>query len=210
MQLFKGSNNKPLCLPGFEKVNRYNDPTQNDAVVAKIVPGEFYITRHNEMITTVLGSCIAVCVYDTASGIGGMNHFMLPSMNGQGISDNDYFNVCGRYGDNAMKNLLSGMLKHGAKRQSLKIKVFGGGQILASKGDVGARNIEFINEYIAKKELVVTGMDVGGMYPRKVNFYPDTGRAQVKKLKSLNNDTIFQREQNYETELTRRPLSDDL
>jgi len=207
VKLFNGSNNKiPLCLPGFEKVNRYNDVTRNDAVVAKIVPGEFYVTCNNEMITTVLGSCIAVCAYDMENGIGGMNHFMLPSMVGEGVSSDWHFNGCGRYGDNAMKNLLKCMIKHGAKRHSIKIKVFGGGQILASKGDVGGRNIEFINEYVAQKQLVITGMDVGDVYPRKVQFFPDSGLVQVKKLKSLNNDTIFQREQSYECELTHRPL----
>jgi len=196
----------PLCLPGFEKVNRYHDPTQNDAVVAKIVPGEFYVTRNKESITTVLGSCIAVCVYDLENGIGGMNHFMLPSLNGEGVSGDWHVNGCGRYGDRAMKNLLNCMVKNGAKRHLLKIKVFGGGQILTSKGDVGGQNIAFINEYIANKQLTLVGMDVGDAYPRKINFFPDTGQVQVKKLRSLNNDTIFQREQSYECELTHRPL----
>jgi len=195
---------KPRCLPGFEHVNRYNDPTNNNAVVAKIIPGEFYITRHSEMITTVLGSCISVCVYDLEEGIGGMNHFMLPGMGSEGVANDWHVNGCGRYGDLAMKNLLKGMLKHGAKRENLKIKVFGGGQILRSKGDVGGRNIEFINEYIARKNLVVTGMNVGDDLPRKVNFFPLTGKVMVKKLNTLNNDTIFQREKCYEEDLSHR------
>jgi len=200
----------PLCLPGFEKINRYHDATQNDAVVAKIIPGEFYVTQNKEMITTVLGSCIAVCAYDMENGIGGMNHFMLPSRNGESVSSDWHFNGCGRYGDNAMKNLLKCMIKNGAKRNAIKIKIFGGGQILASKGDVGGRNIEFINEYAAQKQLVVMGQDVGDVYPRKINFSPESGRVQVKKLKSLNNDTIFQREQTYECELTHRSLPGSL
>lgn len=205
MKLFTGcKKEKQRCLPGFEHVNRYKDPLQNDLVVAKIIPGEFYITRHSEMITTVLGSCISVCVYDLEEGIGGMNHFMLPGLGSEGISNDWHVNGCGRYGDLAMKNLLNGMLKHGAKRQNLKIKVFGGGQILRSKGDVGGRNIEFINEYIAHKNLVVTGMNVGDDLPRKVNFYPQSGKVMVKKLEALNNDTIFQREKCYEEDLSHR------
>ncbi len=207
MKIFKGLNTKiPVCLPGFEKVNRYLDETRDNQVVAKIVPGEFYITRRKEMITTVLGSCIAVCAYDLKNRIGGMNHFLLPMIGGNGTATDWHVNGCGRYGDRAMKNLLSSMIKHGAQRQLIKIKVFGGGQILASKGDVGGQNIDFINEYIASKQLTVVSMDVGDVFPRKVNFFPETGRVQVKKLKSLNNDTIFQREQNYECELTHRPL----
>lgn len=207
MKFFKNKkNDKPLCLFGFEHVNRYHDPLQDDLVVAKIVPGEFYITRHQEMITTVLGSCISVCVYDLAEGIGGMNHFMLPSIGLEGQPEDWHVNGCGRYGDLAMKNLLSGMLKNGAKRENLKIKVFGGGQILRSKGDVGGRNIEFITEYIANKNLVVTSMDVGDDFPRKVKFFPLTGKVMVKKLQTLNNDTIFQREQSYDEDLLHKPL----
>lgn len=198
-------NDKPLCLFGFEQVNRYTDPLQDNQVVAKIIPGQFYITRHSEMITTVLGSCISVCAYDLTEGIGGMNHFMLPSVGPEGQPEDWHVNGCGRYGDLAMKNLLKGMIKHGAKRENLRIKVFGGGQILRSKGDVGGRNIEFITEYIANKNLVVEGMDVGDDFPRKVNFFPLTGKVMVKKLKNLNNDTIFQREKNYEDDLSHDP-----
>lgn len=212
MKFFNGKkNDKPLCLFGFEHINRYSDPLQDNKIVAKIIPGEFYITRHPEMITTVLGSCISVCAYDLDEGIGGMNHFMLPSMGPEGQPEGQpedwHVNGCGRYGDLAMKNLLKGMIKHGAKRENLKIKVFGGGQILRSKGDVGGRNIEFITEYIANKSLVVTGMDVGDDFPRKVNFFPLTGKVMVKKLKNLNNDTIFQREKSYEDDLSHARLS---
>ena len=207
MSFFNAKKNEvPLCLFGFEHINRYNDPLQDNNVVAKIVPGEFYITRHAEMITTVLGSCISVCAYDLVNGIGGMNHFMLPSMGSEGQVEDWHVNGCGRYGDLAMKNLLEGMIKHGAKREDLKIKVFGGGQILRSKGYVGERNIEFIIEYIANKNLTVDGIDVGDDFPRKINFFPLTGRVMVRKLMKLNNDTIFQREKSYDDDLSHRPL----
>ena len=192
-----------LVSDEFVGVDRYWDPC-NQTFAAKIVPGEYYVSSSAELITSVIGTSIATCVRDTRLGIGGMNHFMLPGMGSEGVANDWHVNGCGRYGDLAMKNLLKGMLKHGAKRQNLKIKVFGRGQILRSKGDVGGRNIEFINEYIARKNLVVTGMNVGDDLPRKVNFFPLTGKVMVKKLNTLNNDTIFQREKCYEEDLSHR------
>ncbi|OOZ38019.1 hypothetical protein BOW53_16745 [Solemya pervernicosa gill symbiont] len=134
----------PRSLPGFEDVKRYWDKT-NDIFSAKILPGEFYVTANDELITTVLGSCVSVCIRDRIFGIGGMNHFMLPHDNsGTGswvASDN--VSVSTRYGTYAMEHMINEILKNGGNRKNFEVKVFGGGRILANMTDVGIKNINF-------------------------------------------------------------------
>ena len=185
-------------LPGFEHVKRYWDKTQNQAI-AKILPGEFYVTKNRELISTVLGSCISACIWDTIMGVGGMNHFMLPGKNdshgSQGWQNNASY-TC-RYGNWAMEYLINEILKNGGNRKNLKCKIFGGGKIISTMTDVGEGNIEFVDSYLQNEEISVVAQDVGGPWPRKVFFDPNSGKARIKKLRSLHNDTITQREQEY-------------
>ena len=183
----------------FEHIKRYVDKQRN-IVVAKILPGEFYVTKHEEAISTVLGSCISACIWDDMMRIGGMNHFMLP-VKGDGVgsfgwqNDNSY--TC-RYGLWAMEYLINEILKHGGHRRNLKVKLFGGGNVIANmSSDVGGRNIQFAQEYVENEGLTVIGSDVGGNLPRKILFYPTTGKVLVKKLHSTHNDTIQRRESQY-------------
>lgn len=186
------------ALPGFDGINRFIDKNKN-MVIAKVLPGEFYVTRHNEMIATVLGSCIAACIWDEANGVGGMNHFMLPLQNthhsDSWSADNGY--AC-RYGNWAMEYLINEILKHGAVRRNLKAKVFGGGRIMSGKAsDVGEGNIEFVIEYLHNENIKLVTQDTGGIYPRKVMFHPLSGRVFMKALQSLHNETIEKREKEY-------------
>ena len=199
---------KPV-FPEFEHIKRYVDK-QRGIVVAKILPGEFYVTKQEEAISTVLGSCISACIWDDRMKIGGMNHFMLP-IKGDGIGangwqeDNSY--TC-RYGLWAMEYLINEVLKHGGSRHNLKVKLFGGGKVLASmSSDVGERNIQFAQEYVQNEGLQVISTDVGGPWPRKVLFFPNTGKALVKKLQTTHNDTIQRREIQYRDSLD-QPASD--
>jgi chemotaxis protein CheD len=127
----------PKAIAGFESINRYWDTT-NNIYAAKILPGEFYVTMTGELITTVQGSCVSACVRDTATGIGGMNHFMLPA----GISrtgktwSNTPVNAQTRYGNIAMERLINVILAGGGKRQNLEIKLFGGGRVLQIDSDI--------------------------------------------------------------------------
>lgn len=186
-------------LPGFSNIKRYWDKHRK-IVVAKILPGEFYISRNNEVISTVLGSCISACIWDDRNRIGGMNHFMLPLKRDDhgsiGWQDNiDY--TC-RYGNWAMEYLVNEILKNGGNRRYLKAKIFGGGQIIKGiSGDVGAGNISFVLEYLKNENIELVSGDYGGNTPRKVVFHPLTGKAQMKRLQSLHNDTIQQRESQY-------------
>jgi chemotaxis protein CheD len=152
------------------------------------------------MIVTVLGSCVAACIRDRVSGIGGMNHFMLP--NGGSAAGRDA-SPSMRYGDYAMNVLIDALLKAGARRDHLEAKVFGGGNVLRgfSAINVGERNAHFVREYLQDARIRIEAEDLVGLYPRKVYFFPATGKVLVKKLKQLNNYTLVRREHDYANRL---------
>lgn len=200
----------PKSLPGFEHINHYWDGL-NNMPAAKILPGEYYVTKTNEIITTVLGSCISVCIHDLSAGIGGMNHFMLPaSKSGDWKGAEDPVSEANRYGNHAMEHMINELLKYGATREHLELKVFGGGQIISRFTHIGEKNIQFIHLYIQNERLHLAGEDVGGVSARKVVYFPATGRVRVKKLKQLKNDTIVQREHKYITEIEKRPVKGEI
>lgn len=165
---------------------------------AKILPGEYYATKRDMLIVTVLGSCVAACVRDKVMGIGGMNHFMLPDNDSNGIAS-----PSARYGAYAMEILINHLLKLGAQRKNLEAKVFGGGQVLRgfTTRTVGERNAEFVMHYLNTEQIKVVASDLLDIYPRKVYFFPQSGRVVVRKLKSVHNDTIIDREREYEHRL---------
>lgn len=201
----------PAALPGFEGINRYWDD-QHGCIAAKILPGEYYVTRGDELLVTVLGSCVSACIRDRESGIGGMNHFMLPVDNGNGSGswDSHGLGASTRYGSHAMESLINDIIKHGGVRRNLEIKVFGGGKILAHMIDIGRKNIEFVRAYIQTEGLRLVAEDLAGMYPRKVYYLPATGKAYVKKLVTMRNDTIVERERAYLDNLARKPVEGDV
>ena len=184
---------RPRALPGFQHVNRYWDK-QHGIYGAKILPGEFYVSTDGEMVVTVLGSCVSACIRDRIFRIGGMNHFMLP----QGESDwGGAKNASTRYGFHAMEQLINTILKNGGNRKNLEVKLFGGGRILNSMTDIGRKNIDFVRDYISREGFEVTAEDLGDIYPRKVHYFPGTGKVMVKRLRALHNNTIVERESSY-------------
>jgi len=193
-------------LPGFESIKRYWDKT-HDCVAAKILPGEYYVSATNELITTVLGSCISVCIRDSKNGIGGMNHFMLPT--DKNVNDT-VVSEAARYGNYAMEHMINDILHYGGERRNLEFKVFGGGKVLDMKMDIGKKNIDFVFEYLKMESYKVISNDVGDVYPRKVIYFPISGVARVKKLKKLHNQTIISRENKYLDEIKQAPVSGDI
>ncbi len=199
----------PAIFSGFEGINRYWDKS-HDSFAAKILPGEYFVTQEDEIIVTVLGSCISACVRDKIFGIGGMNHFMLPA-SAQDMSH--HLEVGGnsteatRYGSYAMEMLINDILKHGGRRENLEIKIFGGGKIIKNMSDVGERNISFIREYIRNESLLLLSEDVGDICPRKVVYHPNSGKVKMKRLRSLHNDTLIQREETYQHQIEEQPTS---
>lgn len=196
----------PPAFPQFGHIKRHWDPTAG-VYAAKLLPGDYYVTTEGEMITTVLGSCVSACVRDTQRRLGGMNHFMLPlESEGRAAWSSDV-SAATRYGNVAMERLINDLLKCGARRENLEFKLVGGGRVLAAMTDIGARNIEFVREYMRTEGYRVSGEDLGDAFPRKVNYFPETGRVQVKKLTNMRNETIAAREQNYLKELGTAPNS---
>lgn len=188
-------------LRGFEHVNRYYDP-QRKTMSAKILPGELYVTNQDEVIVTVLGSCVSACIWDEGLAIGGMNHFMLPATAEQSrLVDFTNASEAARYGTFAMEHLINSILKAGGRRGHLLVKIVGGGQVLKGATDIGDRNISFVREFIRNERLSLQGEHVGGVLPRKVSFHPLTGRALVKELQSTANTTISDREMQYATRI---------
>jgi len=191
---------QPKALKGFRSINRYWDKDRG-IWGAKILPGEFYVTLHEEVIVTVLGSCISACIRDKKLGIGGMNHFMLPSS-----GDPSQLSGSNRYGNYAMENLINEILKNGGSRENLEAKIFGGGKILANMTDVGSRNIQFVEDYLKTENIQVVSEDIGDVCPRKVAYIPATGKAFMKRLRSLHNDTVVSRERDYLKDLEQTPV----
>ena len=175
--------------------NLYYDRTF-DCEAAKILPGEYYYTRKPMLIVTVLGSCVAACIRDRVSGIGGMNHFMLPDSGGEG---GNLSSASMRYGSYAMEVLINQLMKTGARRENLEAKVFGGGNVLRgfTAINVGERNAEFVRDFLRAENIRIVAEDLNDIHPRKVYFFPATGKVLVKKLKQLNNYTLVKREQDY-------------
>ena len=165
---------QPHGLPGQANLFYFDSHFQCSAV--KVLPGEHFVSGDDLLITTVLGSCIAACLWDAQQRVGGMNHFLLP--------DSDAPEASGRYGAHAMDLLISEMLKLGACREHLQAKIFGGAQVMHSFTtlNVGERNTRFVQDYLATERIPVVSEDVLDIYPRKVVFFPVTGKAMVKRL----------------------------
>ncbi|MCE3252942.1 MAG: cheD [Cellvibrio sp.] len=175
----------------------------------KILPGEYFVTNGDKMIVTVLGSCVAVCLRDKAIGIGGMNHFLLP---GDGSDGPGLLTESARYGVYAMELLINHLLKMGANRTRMEAKVFGGGNVLRGLtiNNVGRRNAEFVLDYLHTERIPVAARDLLDEYPRKVYFFPESGTVLVKKIKSLHNTTIIDRESEYRMRVKFTSISGDV
>ena len=197
------------ALPGFEHINRHWDPTRGNWA-ARILPGEYYVTRSKELVVTTLGSCVSACVRDVRSGLGGMNHFMLPVRQRVGTWEATCANAATRYGQFAMEMLINTILANGGSRMALEVKIFGGGRILRAMTDIGASNVRFVHEYLEAESLAIAAEDCGGIYPRNVVYYPWSGRVRVLRLRSLRDDTIVRRERTYMDSLDDKPIVGDI
>jgi chemotaxis protein CheD len=139
----------------------------------QITQGETFVTTQpDEVLTTVLGSCVAACIRDPMAGVGGLNHFLLPGTEG---GDSDSLS----YGVNAMELLINGLMQNGAQRNRMEAKLFGGANVMAALSDVGSRNCEFAIQFLQKEGIRHAGGDLGGTSPRKVEYWPLTGRARL-------------------------------
>lgn len=186
-------------VPTENSPTRYYDKTF-DTEAAKILPGEYFATDKDLVLVTVLGSCVAACIRDLRTGVGGMNHFMLPR------SEQDPSNpvsMSARYGTFAMEILINQLFKMGARRETMEAKVFGGGNVLRgfTSNNIGESNANFVMEYLHNEGIRVVAEDMLGVHPRKIYFFPRTGKVLVKKIRELHNHTIVERESEYNMRL---------
>ena len=158
----------------------------------KLLPGEYYVTGKDMVLTTVLGSCVSACLRDTTAGIGGMNHFMLPNDADPSCRDSA---AAMRYGAYAMEVLLNELIKAGARRERLEAKVFGGGAVLANMTmlNIGERNADFVLRYLQLEQVRIAAQDLRGDLPRRINYFPGSGRVTVRKLVKQNDVLLVQK-----------------
>jgi chemotaxis protein CheD len=195
----------PRALPGFESIRRYRNAS--GISTARILPGEYYVTREDEVIDTVLGSCVAACIRNPRLGIGGMNHFMLPRPNGSGADA--WEKVAGRatrYGTASMEQLINSVLGAGGTRQDLEVKIFGGGRVLPKLTDIGARNIAFVREFLKQEGLKIASEDAGDTCSRHIQYFPRSGRVRVRHL-SARTAELGAKEQRYLDQLEKAPVA---
>lgn len=189
---------------------RWFDPTFKIMAV-KVLPGEHYVsTAGQEMIVTVLGSCVAACIWDPRLKIGGMNHFMLPGDSAAGAPVDKAM----RYGTFAMEELINDLLRRGARRADLEIKVFGGGNVLPTIGQasipIGDRNAEFVRRFLQDEGFHIAAEDLGGLHPRRIHFFPRLGKVIRLFLKKDVERAVLNREMSYRTRLQTSEVEGDV
>jgi chemotaxis protein CheD len=190
--------------------NRYYDPHLACEAV-KLLPGEYYVGTGELVLVTALGACVAACIRDRQSGIGGMNHFMLGD-DGPAAHTLPLAGRAARYGTHVMEVLINELLRKGARRANLEAKVFGGGcaTVQPAENGAGRRNARFVVDFLRTEGLPVVARDVLGNYPRKVYFFPGSGRVLVKKMLRQHNDTLLRRERSYAARLSHAPLAGEI
>jgi chemotaxis protein CheD len=198
-RIIAGAPELPPALPHFEHIRRTWDADLG-VPVAKLLPGDYYVTRHNEAIFTVLGSCVSACVRERKLGIGGMNHFMLPLDRSGGTSAwaESLVSSATRYGNVAMERLINDIMRLGGQRANLEFKVIGGGKVLDMALDVGARNAQFVRDYLKTEGFLIAAEDLGDCFARKLYYNPATGKLRVKRLTSTVNRAVFDREREFQ------------
>lgn len=178
------------------------------AWMVKILPGEFYVTeKAEELLVTVLGSCVSACIRDPRTGIGGMNHFMLPK--GEAGSWGDELQSA-RYGNFAMEKLINELIKLGCSRSDMEIKVFGGGNVIESNSAIGSQNAEFVLRYLENEGLRCAAQDLGGAFPRRIQYEPSTGRVVRRFLGGGDRDMIARNELEYANRLTKKSTAGEI
>jgi chemotaxis protein CheD len=173
--------------------SRASAPTFDRGVVTTIHQGDCLVGGEEDLtFSTILGSCVSACIRDVDANVGGMNHFLLAEPSGNA---RDRYGASARYGAFAMEQLINKVLTRGSGRKAnLEIKVFGGGLINSALTDVGAKNIEFVHEFLENEGYKITGEDVGGSYARRVMFKPHSGRAFIKRLDSVAGASVAKEE----------------
>lgn len=176
--------------------------------MVKVMPGMHCLSDDpDEILVTVLGSCVAACIRDPDSGIGGMNHFMLPESE---FGDWGGVSAAMRFGNHAMEILVNDVLRSGCPRRRLEIKVFGGANLIKGRRDIGHTNAAFIERYLTHERLPIAASDLGGTRPRRIHYYPSTGKVRLRYLGRSDDQSIFDAERRLVRELRDKPVGGEI
>ncbi len=175
-----------------------------DVKVITLYSGDYFVTdKPGHMIVTILGSCVAACMHDPVSRIGGMNHFLLPEGMENGVVNNG---ESARYGAYAMEQLINGIIALGGMKSRLEVKVFGGGNVINSSAMIGSRNVSFVRRFLKDEGLTISSEDLGDTYPRRLRYYPDTGKVMLLKLRRKEDMEVVNEEQTFAATLKSKPI----
>ncbi|MCP8937826.1 chemoreceptor glutamine deamidase CheD [Alsobacter sp. SYSU M60028] len=182
----------------------FHDAASGSTLVS-VAPGGHYVTSDsNEIVVTLLGSCVAACARDTVSGVGGLNHFLLPTGDvhdrAQGSDE------AMRFGDYAMETLLNSIYRKGGQRGRIEFKIFGGARVLGGSSllKIGEQNIAFVEKFLRTEGFPIVSRSVGGTAPRRLRFHPATGKAFVQELDRTTAANVTHEEETYSSRLRRR------
>ncbi len=184
-----GENQEAFGIRGGRR--RYYDRAL-DATVVRVFQGDFYVTSNpSELLTTTLGSCVAVCVRDPIIRFGGMNHFVLPTSDHRGERRPT---LAMRYGSYSIERLVNTVLAEGGVRERLEVKVFGGANIVEGITNIGCRNADFVERYLANEGIAISSQHLRGCWPRKLRYTPSTGLVQMREIQNGTAAGIFEQE----------------
>lgn len=187
-----------VCVEDMHDTRRRYRNERIGATIVQITQGDFYITgARDELLSTVLGSCISACIRAPLLGIGGMNHFLLPSEDGK---DAAFASL--RYGSFAMEQLVNSLMRKGARREDLEVKVFGGANVIKGIKGVGHSNADFIEAYLEKEGFQIVAKHLRGHSARKLIYFPKTGKVKMKELNDAFGVLVDKREKKKKLHVT--------
>ena len=197
----------PPPVPGFEAMHRLWDP-RHHRWTEKIVPGELFATSHDESISTILGTSLAICIRDPVLRIGGMNHFILPlQADEEGGSQTCDAAEAIRYGRSVMEQLFSAVLRLGADPDRLKAKMYGGRRNIAPGNEASSGTITFARRFLRDQGVPVVAEKLGDGYPRRLTYFPNSGLALLDRLPNRLVAALAKREMKYVRSLIPSPAA---
>jgi chemotaxis protein CheD len=195
--------NDSLSTQSYFQSGRYIYDPSSEVEIVKIFSGDWHVsTNPNEMLTTILGSCVAACVRDPVAGVGGMNHFLLPGDESTPSPLSD----AARYGVFAMEKLINAILHWGGERERLEFKVFGGGNVTNNSARIGSKNAAFIRQFLQDEGFTVTCEDLEGDLPRRVHYFPVSGKVMMRRLQRREDFKVVEEEKRYTNTIASRPV----
>jgi chemotaxis protein CheD len=189
---------------GIGKSRRFYDP-KLQATIVQVFQGEYHVTgRPGEILSTILGSCIAACIRDPVLRVGGMNHFLLPARAGT-LQDMDQ-SFALRYGSFAMEELINAILKRGGRKERLEVKVFGGANVLSGMTGIGHKNADFVEQFLGREGVPIAAHDLRGHKARRVQYNPYTGKVRLREVQDKQKTAVFALEER-KSPIVSRPAS---